>query len=484
MRLKPATLDAYQLLHQGSLALAQVEANGVKVDTDYLDRAMKKADRKINRIEKELKEDEVYRTWKKRFGDRTKIGSLTQLAEVIFGIMKYPTENFTATGKYKADEDAFLDVDLPFVKKYFEAKKWRNDKSTFLGGILKHVEEDGFLHPSYNLHFVKTYRSSSDKPNFQNYPIRNEDRASLIRRAFVPRGEDYLIGEVDFSGAEVKVAAFYNKDPTLISYVKDPTKDMHRDQAMECYKLTKEQVSKNTRYCAKNMFVFPEFYGSYYRDCSRNLWEAIDRMSLAYPDGSIGLREHLQKNGIRSPGKFDGNPSPGTFEYHIKQVEERFWKKFHVYAEWKKQWEKDYYKNGGYQLLSGFVVNGIYKRNEIINGAVQGTSFHCLLWTLIQFQKWLTKYKMKTRIVGQIHDSIVPDFHKRELEDCLAIIHHIVTVQLPKHWPWIIVPMEIEAEIAPEGKSWFDKEKVHPIIAPAGKTRLDWSSKEERWMWK
>lgn len=494
--MKATTPAAYKLFHEGSLALAQVEASGMRIDVDYLAKAMEDVRGKASRLESELKEDKVYRTWRKRYGDKTKLGSLEQLAEVFFNVMELGEPEYTA-GSYnpdgslkpkpriKADEKAFECIDHPFIKKYIRAKKFRNAESTFLGGIANNVEKDGLLHASFNLHTVVTTRSSCDNPNTQNWPVRIDELAKLIRECFIPRGEDYLIGEIDFKGVEVGVAACYNFDPELINYVKNsPPLDMHRDMAMACYKLPKELVSDTARYCAKNMFVFPEFYGSYFKDCSRNLWEATARLKLATEGTEIPLRKWLAKHGIQEPGAFNGKPEPGTFEHHVKRVEEKFWNKFSVYSEWKEDWVRKYNKRGWYELYTGFVVSGIFKRNEIINGAIQGTAFHCNLLTLIEFQKWLTKYKMKTRIIGEIHDSQIIDFHKKEVEDCLAFVDYFVTRKLPKIWPWIIVPMSIEAAIAPEGKSWYHKAKIKQITAPAGKSRLSWDTKAEQWCWR
>lgn len=481
--MRPASIEAYSLMHEGALALSRVEANGVRIDIEYLNRTIKEAGEKIRSLEETLKQDDVWRRWKRRFGEKANLTSSDQLGEILYGEMEYECSEYTPGSYYpdgsmkpvgyrkpKTTEASLTRVaeeGLEFVTQYLQLKKWDKVKGTYLEGIRREVESDGLLHCFYNLHTVRTYRGSSDRINFQNLPIRKEEFAALIRECFIPYDDDYVFGEVDFSGAEVRIAACYNHDPVLINYVCDPKSDMHRDQAVLCYMLDKKAVLANekdykqSRYAAKNMFVFPEFYGSFYVDCARHLYEAIDRLKLKTHDG-ISLKEHLAKQGITGLGKCDPSQKPraGTFEHHIKEVEEEFWKRFTVYAQWKKRWLEEYFRNGGYRLLTGFVIEGIYKRNEIINGAIQGTAFHCLLWTLIQFQRWLDKYKMRTKICGQIHDSMPINFHRKEVEDCLHVLHNIISVQLPKAWPWICVPMEAEAEIAPPGCSWFHKKKV------------------------
>lgn len=264
----------------------------------------------------------------------------------------------------------------------------------------------------------------------------------------------------------------YNHDPVLIEYVKDPSKDMHRDQSIECFLIDEDTDSKwwkqkgeggghNLRYCAKNMFVFPEFYGSYYVDCARNLWESIDTFKHATPNG-MPMKEWLREKGIKKLGDCnpDKDPRPGTFEKHIQQVEKAFWgpKRFIHYANWKKKWYNDYLARGGFALLTGFYVQGVYRRNEVINIPNQGTAFHFLLWTLIQLQKWITKEKKRAKIVGQIHDCILGDVPLEEKDEYIAKVHEIVTEDLPRFWKWINVPLTIEIEIAKD--NWFKKKGV------------------------
>lgn len=458
--MKPAQEDAYKLFHRGAIELAHVEANGMRVDVDRLERNIEKTSTRIDELTGRLKQDDVWTLWKRRFQQRASLGSPVQLAKVIYDEMGYKPKGSTKLGKRaKTDVDTLSKIDLPFVEDYLKLKKLQKLHGTYLKGVQREVH-DGFLHPVFNLHFVKTYRSSSDSPNFQNFPIRDLEIGKLIRACIVPR-EDHSLVEIDYGAIEVRVAACYTHDKRLIEYCKDPTTDMHRDMAVKCYKLRPSQVSKDTRYCTKSEFVFPEFYGSYYVRCAQNMWEAIDEQRLTLIDTiPIGLKEHLATKGIKKLGKC--NPKyasiKGTFEHHIKQVEKQFWEDFSGYARWKDQWVADYQKNGGFDLLTGFRVDGVYSRNQILNGAIQGVAFHLLLWSLITLNRWLRKNKMKTKIVGQIHDSIMADVHKDEMQDYLQMAKRIMTIGVRKYWPWIIVPLVIEAEAS--SISWFDKKEI------------------------
>lgn len=455
--LKATTADAYDLIHQGTLALSAVEAAGIRIDVDYLHRAIKKATNQIKKLETALQETDVFKAWQKRFGTSTKLGSRSQLGTVFFEVLGY---NRSESNKSN-DEKAFIHIDHSFIKDYFTIEKLKKAKQTYLEGILRECV-DGYLHAFYNLNIARSYRSTSDNPNFQNMPVRNELMSRLIRQCFIAR-KDHQLVEIDFSGIEVCGAACYNKDPVLIEYICDKTKDMHRDMAAQCFMLPTKQVAKKTRYAAKNMYVFPEFYGSYYVDCSRNLWEAIDNLQLKTEKDGIPLYDWLRSKGIKKLGKCDpkARPVPGTFEHHIQAVEKDFWeRRFKVYADWKRRWYNRYLQEGGFNLLTGFRINGVYRRNEVINLPIQGTSFHFLLWCLIQLNRELRKRKMKSVIVGQIHDSIVADVHEDELDDYLVLVKQIMTVDLPHHWKWINVPLSVEAEVSPPGGSWYDKEKV------------------------
>lgn len=451
--------DAYQLFHEGILALSNVEANGIRIDVDYLNRKIASTDKKINRLQERLRKDKIYTTWRKEFGAKSKLGSGEQLSHVVFNVLKYPCKKYTSQGKPASDEENLQDVDLQFVRDWRTVERLKKANSTFLRGIQKEVEPDGLLHPVFNLHIPISYRGSSDSPNFQNFPKRNEEIAKLVRRAFIPR-DNHVLVEIDFTGIEVSIAACYNHDPVLIEYVSDKTKDMHRDMAAQLYKLKLDQVNKPIRNTAKNSFVFPEFYGSWWFDCGTNLWEDIPRYNLTTNSG-VPLLKHLEKKGFEELGDRGRNEKPraGSFLSHVKKVEEDFWKRrFAVYDKWKWDVWNQYQEKGYFDSLTGFRYEGYFDRKQVINYRIQGSAFHCLLNVLIQLNKWLEENRMRSMIVGQIHDSIVADVHVDELEDYVIKARWLMTRVLPKVWPWIIVPLSVEVEVSE--KNWFEKEKV------------------------
>jgi DNA polymerase-1 len=466
-----ATPEAYKLMHEGAKALAGVEAAGIRIDTDYLDKTIDKVQRRIDGQTERLEKSETWKTWQRVYRGKANMGSRPQLGRILFDELGLKSGKKTGTGRHSTSADSLERLDDPFVKRLLEVEKLKKLRGTYLLGLRRQVV-DGLLRCFYNLHLVSTYRSSSDSINFQNIPVRDKTIGKLIRRAFVPRKGRVLV-EIDYASIEVRVAACYHQDPTMLKYIADGY-DMHKDMAAECYALKGSQVTKDARYCAKNKFVFPQFYGSYHADCARDLWNAIRQMKLEVgvtddqecqicggscqsekcfrcgADQDRSLKDHLESKGIANRR---------DFEAHIKEVEDRFWnERFPVYTDWKKEWLAEYYKTGCFRMKTGFVCRGVYKRNEVINYPVQGAAFHCLLRSLIMFQKELRKRKMKSLIVGQIHDSLLLDVVKEEMEDVLALAKEVMTEWLLMDWEWIITPLEIEAESS--DVNWFEKEAL------------------------
>jgi DNA polymerase I len=458
--MRPLNREAYDLLHQGAIALAQIEANGMRIDTAYLDQAREEVSGKIKILQAELRSDPIYDTWRKRYKDKMQLGSRQQLRTVVQSL-GYAVEETTDTGKDKADEASFSKIDLPFVKDYFACEKLKKVRGTYLDGI-KRETVNGLLHPFFHLNTVKTWRSSSSDPNFQNLPIRNEEMGAYVRKCFIPRAGNYLV-EMDYKSAEVRVGACYHKDPMMLEYVSNPQRDMHKDCACDLFFLELNEVDKTVKNCVKGAFVFAEFYGDYYIHCAKNLWDDIDQLKLKTKQGH-SLEDVLLTHGITELGDLDPKQRPrdGTFEKHVKAVEEDFWgRRFKGYAAWKKKWYENYLKTGGFDYLTGFRAEGLFSRNECNNHPIQGGSFHCLLWALIRLQKWLVKNNMKSKIIGQVHDSINADVHPSELQDYLHKAREIVEHDLPLVWDWLITPIPVEVEVSAtnwhEKKQWIDK---------------------------
>jgi len=471
-------MEAYQLLHEGTLVLSEIEHNGVRIDKDYLDATILDIDEKINDLTNKMKKDkEVYPRWRKRYGSKRSSPTRVELAKVL-NKMGY---DLPKTASELENEDEFgsqvnktvlekLRTELPFLKDFQDIERLKYTKATYFAGIQRELirhHKDWYVHPSYNLNTVITIRSSCNAPNFQNIPVRNPVIAEMVRKCYIPPDGWYFV-EVDFEQLEVKISYCYHKDPTMGKYLNENV-DYHRQFASRIFMADEDQISKNARYAAKNMFTFPQFYGSVYFQCAEALWnsmDVLDGMRLMKegddPKNPTGrsLRNHLERKGITKLGKCDPqiNTRTGTFEHHIKQLEKTLWEdEFPVYNEWKRTWYDKYLRDGGFMMKTGFAVNAFLKRNDVINYPVQGPAFHCMLKCLIKISKWLRKYKMKSKMVGEIHDSAQFVCPHNELQDVLTYCHWVMTVWLPRELKWIIAPMETETEVSPRGESWYAK---------------------------
>jgi DNA polymerase-1 len=452
--------QGYELFQEGLIALAQVEANGIRVDVERLERTKERLAAKIRSLRLAMEEDKVWRVWRKRYGAKANLMSHSQLGYVLHTELGFEVTTETDSGRPSTDSEALAKIDHPFVKSLAKLLKYEKALGTFLKGIERELVGDR-IHPSYNLHLARSFRSSSDSPNFQNYPVRDEEISKVIRSLFIAKQGHRLV-ENDFKGIEVVLSAAYHKDPVFIDYISTPGKDMHRDMAAQLYMLEPAEVSKEARYGAKNKFVFPQFYGDYYVSCARALWEWMGEGKLKTPDG-VPLAEHLNGLGVCELGACDPEQETvaGTFEKHVQEVERDFWeRRFKQYGRWRKKWYADYLERGYFDLLTGFRVSGVFDRKQVTNYPIQGSAFHCLLWTLIQVNRILQRNQMKSMVVGQIHDSLVADVKESELEKYLRIVNRVVSVGLPYHYPFLVVPPQIETAIAPAGGNWYQKEEV------------------------
>ena len=461
MKINPRTSEAYKLVHNGILALAHAEEQGIRVDTDYTEKKMAQLVRRIERLEKEFKETNFFRHWQHTMKGTVNIYSNLQLGNYLYKAKGIKIEKETTSGQGATDEEALLQMNIPELSTLLELRKLKKLQDYL--DLFTREQVNGYLHPFFNLHLVQTHRSSSNSPNFQNIPKRDEESMNIVRKALYPRPGHQLL-EIDYSGLEVRIAACYHKDPTMLKYIKDPTSDMHSDMAKQLFILDnfdKSIKSHDTlRQAAKNGFVFPEFYGDYYKNCAQSLacnWGKLPQGKWSRGQGieidteNYTLADHFISKDIRSLT---------AFEEHVKDIETDFWRvRFSDYADWKDRWYNIYKKHGYIDLLTGFRCSGIMDRKQVINYPVQGAAFHCLLWSFIRLDQIIIEDHLDSRLVGQIHDSILLDVNPDELDYIMEAAHKITCFELPEEWPWLIVPLDIDAEVCPVDGSWAEKSK-------------------------
>ena len=269
----------------------------------------------------------------------------------------------------------------------------------------------------------------------------------LVRSGIFPHeGQQFL--EVDFGMHEVRVAACFTQDPELIRYCQDPDSDMHRDQTERVFLLPREMIVKPVRNLVKGGFVFAEFYGSWYQPVAEKLWK--DSTDLVVGDQQP-LHDYLASKGLKNLA---------VFTEHIKAEEDRFWKKFAVYTQWKEEWVNKYYETGKVPLKHGFRRQGFLERNKILNTSIQGTAFHLLLWSFIELNKISKEEEWKTKILGQIHDCLLLSTEPSELKHVAKTIYQVTVEDVKKPHPWLNIPLDIEYEVAGVDQSWAQKEKT------------------------
>jgi len=462
MGVKPTTQQAYQLMHDGILALARAERAGIRLDLDYVRRKQRQLARRIEAEEQNFLNSKIGKGWQKKLGGKEiNLKSSVQLGNYLYDELGYKAIKKTPSGKGSTDEEALRKLDVPELNGLLYARKLK--KMNDYLDLFYREQVDGYIHPVFNLHFARTYRSSSDSPNFQNIPKRDPEAMKITRGALYPRPGHQLI-ELDYSGLEVRIAACYHKDKNMLNYINDPSSDMHRDMAMQIFKMDSFDKSFESHYAmrqaAKNGFVFPQFYGDYYKNnalgiCNdwiklpQGTWKANTGIQMFSDDPDFFISDYLRSRGLKS---FK------AFENHLQDIEYDFWNnRFSDYARWKERWWRKYQKNGFIDMKTGFRCTGVMSRNDCTNYPVQGAAFHCLLWSFIHLDEIMRREQWDSRLIGQIHDSIIIDVLPSELDHVKEVAHKVTCEYLPLEWKWIIVPLEIEIDIHPVDGSWAEK---------------------------
>lgn len=463
--------EAYQLFHKGVLALAEVEEQGLRVDLDYIDNKSKILTRKIKKLEEMIYDSDFFADWQQYNKSKVNIYSPKQMGAYLYKKLGITVDKKTTSGEGSTDEETLAKLGIPELDMFLEIKKIKKLRDTYLAGFLRE-QVDGFIHPFFTLHLVRTFRGASSNPNFQNIPKRDKESMRIVRQALYPRVGNQLM-ELDYGQLEVRISACYHLDPTMITYI-ETGHDMHADIAKQVFGLDAydDKIHSALRGSAKNGFVFAEFYGDYFVNCAKNIaveWCKLPQtkwkrgQGIAVGEGHVS--DILINAGIKEYGEIKRDATGRIkdvtgFLGHLEEIEEDFWNnRFPVYTKWKKTWWETYQKNGYFVSKTGFLYRGVMSRNDAINYPVQGAAFHVLLWSLIRATETFKQFKMRTRIVGQIHDAIVLDVYPPERDDVISIMQKIMERDVRKAFPWIIVPLQIDCELCPVDTSWADKQK-------------------------
>lgn len=439
MRKNKKIAECNKLFFEGTLALADVEENGICVNEKYYREKVEEITKELVNQETLLKNRGAGLQFKKKYGREVDIQSAKDLRILFYQILKLDSLKKTKKNFESVDAYTLSNLNVPFAKALIRFRKTK--KMYDYVAEYDRISFNGKIYPSIDLNMAATGRSNSSDPNLQNVPVRDEESRDSVRGGIIPSPGN-RIAEIDYSQIEVRIMACYSKDPVLISYIMDKSKDMHRDIAMKIFRLPAKEITKPIRHIGKNDFVFPQFYGDYYLPCAKSAYEDCADLKIA---SGISILEHLKSVGIGTYDKFVKN---------MEIVEDDFWKMLKVTKQWRDDVVKEYKRKTMVETFFGFRRNGYIVKNQITNTPVQGTAFHCLLWSLIRINKWLKENNMKTKVIGEVHDSILLDVNPKEQDEVLKHSKHIMTKMIEKEHDWLIVPLEVEIEMTEIDGCW------------------------------
>jgi len=426
------SLDTQRFFNDVVNMFNEMSINGICIDTDFYEREKKELEEDIKYIFEDLFSSQEIISYENKYGDIT-FTSNDDIRQLFFTHLGCKSEKETTNGQASVDKTALEKTGHWIAKELLRIRKLLKIKDTYIAQFMREAR-DGKIHPSFNVFVARSLRSSSQNPNFQNIPKRDELSKYITRSGLKPSPGNRLI-ELDFSGAEVITSAAYNKDPNLIKYLIDDKTDMHRDNAADVWKTTPDNVSKKVRFFAKNCWTFPQFYGDYYGSCAKALWENNKEV---LEDGKTCL-EHLKELKL---GTFK------KFTEHCKKAEKIMWgTRFKVYDQWRKNSQIEYRKNFTVKTYFDFEFIGYMDWKQVANYPIQGTSFHLLLKVLLKMNNWLKEKKMKTKLVGQIHDSGFFDSPDNEYQKVIKQFQKY-TDMLYDEYEWLEVRMEADADIS------------------------------------
>lgn len=362
------------------LVLAKMEYEGVNLDVDFLEKYSKELEKAIQKAA-----ENIYAGAGMEFN----IASPKQLGEVLFDHMKLDEKaKKTKTGQYKTGEDVLLKLQHkdPIIQDILIFRELSKLKSTYADALPKLIlEETGHIHTSFNQTVVSTGRLSSNQPNLQNIPIRTKI-GRMIREAFIPRNEDYVLLAADYSQIELRIVAALSGDETMIQAFKD-NKDIHSATAAKVYALDEEEVTSEQRRNAKAV-----------------------NFGIIYGQSAFGLSETLGISRGEAKAIIDSYflQYPSIQTYMDETIE---FAKEHGYVETLK----------GRKIVldninsANFTVRGFAERLAI-NARIQGSAAEMIKIAMIQIQENMEQKQMKSRMILQVHDELIFDVHKDEKE--------------------------------------------------------------------
>jgi len=392
--------------------LADMEMEGIRIDADFLGNYS---------IELETISKDLEKTIYNMSGANFNIASPKQMGEVLFDHMKIdPKAKKTKTGQYKTDEATLqkLAAEHEIVSKIVDYRKVNKLRSTYVDALPKLIHPKTVrVHTSYAQAVAATGRLSSTNPNLQNIPIRT-DMGKEIRKAFVPRDENHTLLAVDYSQIELRIVASIAEDPGMMEAFHAGI-DIHTATAAKVFGIEVADVTKEQRYKAKSV-----------------------NFGLIYGQGAFGLSQNL-----------------GIKRGEAKELIDAYFVQFGGVKTYMDDTIKYCREYGYVKTLMGrkrFIpdinsnnqtVVGFAERNAI-NAPIQGSAADMIKLAMINIHNRFSKMGIGTKMILQVHDELLFDVPKTELEEITAVIKEEMERAMP-----LKVPVIAEAG---HGDNWLE----------------------------
>ena len=395
-----------------SEVLASMEFEGVKIDTAALSKMSEDL-----RLESERVQRDIY----EMAGTEFNIGSPKQLGDVIFDKMRLAEKpKKTKSGQYATGEDVLVALapKHDIAKKILDYREYEKLRSTYVDALPKMISKtDGRVHTDYRQAWAVTGRLSSNNPNLQNIPIRTE-KGRAIRKAFIARNEDYLFMSADYSQIELRIAASFAKDVTMIEAFRNK-RDIHTTTAAKVFKVDLASVTPDMRRKAKEV-NFGILYGSTAFGLAQNLGisrSEAQEIIQSYFTEFAAIKRYMDDSINNAREKEFVETLLGRRRY-LRDINSR-----------------------------NVTTRGFAERNAI-NAPIQGSAADIIKIAMVNIHRWLTKEKLRSRMTMQVHDELVFDVHKDEVD----VVKEQV-VNLMKYAVCLEVPMEVEVGV---GANWLE----------------------------
>ena len=392
--------SAVQLFEEVEMPLTQVlcdiEMEGVKLDIEFL-AAMSKV------LEKDMLE--VQTIIFGLAGQDFNINSPKQLGEILFDKLKLDAKaKKTKTGQYMTGEDILTKLELQnheIARKILDFRELQKLKSTYVDALPQLISpKTGRIHTSFNQAVTATGRLSSTNPNLQNIPIRTA-RGREIRKAFIPKNDDFLILSADYSQIELRIMAAFAKDESMIEAF-NQGRDIHATTAAKVFNVSLDEVTSEMRRKAKTV-----------------------NFGIIYGVSAFGLAEQI-----------------GVSRTEAKELIDNYWKEFPSIKKYMNDAviiarDKGYVETilGRRRYLrdinsQNMVERGFAERNAV-NAPIQGSAADMIKIAMIKVNYFIKQEKLQSRMILTVHDELVFDVHKSELELMKTKVNELMVNAIP-----------------------------------------------------